>query len=129
MRGLIFVRPETVVSTQVSVATSDELVLYRRSRLWTGICLALAGLLVLPGCGLFQMGKDISKASWRQFRPKTRDYADPINDPNSADYHDEWETVGSEGRGEQSYEKESDGLTKWISSPKARSIERNLGVE
>lgn len=99
------------------------------SRTWPTLVLVFGVLCSASGCGLFQMGQDISKASWRQFRPKTRDYADPVNDPNSADYHDEWESVGSEGRGDQSFEKESDGLTKWISSPKARSIERNLGVE
>lgn len=99
------------------------------TRTWQTLALVACLLVTSPGCGLFQIGQDITKASWRQFRPKTNDYADPINDPNSAEYHDEWESVGSEGRGDQAYEKESDGLTKWISSPKARSIERNLGVE
>jgi hypothetical protein len=96
---------------------------------WNSVLTLCLVVVCLPGCGLFQMGQDVTKASWKQFRPKTRDYADPINDPNSKDYQDEWSTVGSEGRGDQSFDKESDALTKWISSPKARAIERNLGVE
>ena len=81
----------------------------------------------LAGCGIMQAGKQITQASFRQFSPKTSDYADPTND--GSDSADEWDFVGSEGRGDLPRDKESDGLTKWISSPKARSIERNLGVD
>lgn len=128
MRGSINVRPSSIELSPWPSSCSTWRALPVSAR---GLFLiaSLLGVIALPGCGLFQMGKDISQASWRQFRPKTRDYADPNNDPNSAEYHDEWGSVGSEGRGDQAYEKESDGLTKWVSSPKARSIERNLGIE
>lgn len=81
----------------------------------------------LTGCGIMQAGKDITRAGFRQFSPKTADYADPTEYGESEP--DEWEFVGTEGRNGMQREKESDGLTKWLSSPKARSIERNLGYD
>lgn len=44
-------------------------------------------------------------------------------------YRDDYDFVGEEGRGDRPREKESDGLSKWIESPQARSINRNLGIE
>lgn len=83
--------------------------------------------LSLTGCGIIQAGKDITRAGFRQFSPKTKDYADPTE--YGQEEPDEWEFVGTEARGGLAREKESDGLTQWLSSPKARSIERNLGYD
>ena len=48
---------------------------------------------------------------------------------NRGDYHDESDLVGREGRGDQSIERAPDGMGSWLYSPKARAIQRNLGVE
>lgn len=48
---------------------------------------------------------------------------------NPKDYTDEYDVVGKEGRGHQAMEHESDFLTRFISSPKARAINRNLGYD
>ena len=56
-------------------------------------------------------------------------------DPNSkwnvnrGEYHDEYDIAGKEGRYGGEMEKEPDGLGKWLYSPKARAIDRHLGVE
>jgi len=55
--------------------------------------------------------------------------AERTNAYNPKDYHDEFDVVGKEGRGHQEMEHESDAFTKWIQSPKARNIERNLGID
>jgi len=67
-------------------------------------CLLL--LATLTGCSLFQQYQD-----------------------DAARYRDDYDFVGDEGRGDRPREKESDGLSKWVESPQARSINRNLGIE
>jgi hypothetical protein len=96
-------------------------------RLSSAALVWIVAVLPMTGCGIIQAGKDITRAGFRQFTPKTSDYADATD--YGQEEPDEWEFVGSEGRGGMQREKESDGLTKWISSPKARSIERNLGYD
>ena len=54
---------------------------------------------------------------------------DPFNDANSDNVSDEFGFVGREGRGHRPRDKESDGLTKSLSSPESRAILRNLGVD
>ncbi|MDB5385715.1 MAG: hypothetical protein JWM11_1361 [Planctomycetaceae bacterium] len=44
-------------------------------------------------------------------------------------YHDEYKVAGDEGRADLPREKESDGLTPWMQSSKARAIEKNLGID
>jgi hypothetical protein len=48
---------------------------------------------------------------------------------NRGEYHDDADLVGREGRGDQAVEKAPDGMGSWLYSPKARAINRNLGVE
>jgi hypothetical protein len=48
---------------------------------------------------------------------------------NPRDYHDEFDGVGQEGRGHQAMEHESDWLSRFVESPKARAINRNLGYD
>jgi hypothetical protein len=58
-----------------------------------------------------------------------------LMDPNSrfnvnrGEHHDEYDLASKEGRGGDAIEKEPDGLGKWLYSPKARAIDRHLGVE
>jgi len=59
----------------------------------------------------------------KMFDPESR-----LN-PNRGEYHDEGDLVGKEGRGDQSIEPAPDKLGSWLYSPKARAINRNLGVE
>jgi hypothetical protein len=54
---------------------------------------------------------------------------EPQTDDGEKTVDDEWGFVGQQGRGNQPREKESDRLSKWIDSPKALQINRNLGVE
>ncbi len=83
--------------------------------------LILAGS--FSGCGLAQMGHDTA----RLFTPSTGDYGDgDVHDGKSVD---EWSVAGSEGRGDKPIDRESDGLTKYVSSDKARRIARNLGTD
>lgn len=91
------------------------------------ILLLLGSSLSCTGCALWDAGKDVTKAGADQFKFRDRDYRDDANlDDN---YNDEWGGVGKEGRGHEPMEHESDGLSKWWASPKARAIERNLGFD
>ena len=57
-----------------------------------------------------------------------------ILDPNSrfnvnrGEYHDENDMVGKVGRGDTAAEKEVDPMGRWLYSPEAQAINRNLGV-
>jgi hypothetical protein len=57
-----------------------------------------------------------------------------ILDPNSklnvnrGEYHDEYDAVAKEGRGNTTSEEEVDPLGRWMYSPEAQSINRHLGV-
>jgi hypothetical protein len=44
-------------------------------------------------------------------------------------YHDEYKVAGDEGRADLPREKETDGLSAWMESPKARAINKNLGID
>jgi hypothetical protein len=49
--------------------------------------------------------------------------------PNRGDYHDEFD-IQQEARGGEAMDHEDvDGIDKWILSPKARAINRNLGID
>lgn len=57
-------------------------------------------------------------------------------DPNSrmnvnrGAFNDDYSVVRKEGRsGEQMDHEDTDGMDKWLYSPKARAINRNLGVD
>ncbi|MFK7817376.1 MAG: hypothetical protein AB8G99_01550 [Planctomycetaceae bacterium] len=68
----------------------------------------------------------LSHRMFDSFRPNPHDYRDAGDDPGS-----EWDFVGTEGRAEQESEFEADDqwFKKYLMSPRARSIERNLGFE
>lgn len=59
-------------------------------------------------------------------RPNPNDYREASDDPGS-----EWDFVGDEGRADQTPVVERDDwwFKKYLMSPRAQSIERNLGFE
>ena len=98
---------------------------------WQRIIPHRAGILILgscclltSGCALGELGRSIFDSSARLFKPTSKDYADETDQKI-----DEWSQVGVEARGDQRRDHESDGLTNFMSSPKAQGIERNLGVD
>lgn len=70
-------------------------------------CLFVSGLL---GCSTFQQAYKYQEDAIKE-------------------YHDDWKIVGEEGRGELPREKETDKLTPWLQSPRARAIEKNMGFD
>jgi hypothetical protein len=95
-----------------------------RHVMFVSVC---CGCVLSAGCGLFSAGREMSKASVDQFAPRTHDYRDDVND--SDEFVDPHVAVGREARGHLPPDHESDGLSKYIASPKARAIERSLGVD
>ena len=85
-------------------------------------CILLA---LQSGCEMLKEGRLTATRAINSFRPNLRDYADNANDEN---YVDEW-SQAQEARGDRPVEKESDGLTNLTSSPKARAINRSLGID
>ncbi|MCA9041073.1 MAG: hypothetical protein KDA65_12045 [Planctomycetaceae bacterium] len=84
----------------------------------------LSTTLLFSGCQTIQT--DANKAMMetkRQLRIKPSDYND-----GTEDLDEDWSFVGEQGRGDMPKEKESDGLTNFLESEKARSINRNLGI-
>lgn len=79
------------------------------------------------GCAMLEEGRDAIKTTFDAVRPKTGGYRDDNND--GAQHNDSWKFVGDESRAGDVREKETDGLTKFVQSPKARDIERNLGID
>ncbi len=90
------------------------------------ILLALLTLLLFSqtGCSIIDATHDMAKFSWNAMKPRPTDYKDPFSDDGS-----EWEFVGEDGRGDRAKEYDVDRWwKKWVSSPKANSIERNVGI-
>ena len=89
-------------------------------------CLLFCGVIVsASSCALMEPVQEIQRETVRMFRPKTSDYRD-----STQDEIDEWESVGREARGDQPFEHDPDPWWQnYIMSPKARSIERNLGID
>ena len=89
-------------------------------------CVALCALCAAQmGCAIAQQGTDMANSTLKAVRPNARGYSDD----NNEDYVDTWAEAGQEGRGDRPLEKESDGLTPYIESPKARAINRSLGID
>ncbi|RMG37357.1 MAG: hypothetical protein D6725_08995 [Planctomycetota bacterium] len=87
--------------------------------------LVAGSLTAASGCALVEPGKEFFRQSWRIFRPKTSDYRDTTQE----EVEDGWSFVGKEARGNQPIEHENDPFKRYLMSPKARSIERNLGID
>lgn len=90
--------------------------------------LSVCGLsLWLSGCVVADVGRDLTKGTVDTFSPTGRGYRDDAN--SDGDYVDNFSYVGREGRGDTPMEHQSDRLTNFWTSPKARAIERNVGID
>lgn len=88
-------------------------------------CFPIVFLFALPGCMLVETTQEAWRQSARQFRFRDSDYRD-----TSEEVNDEWDFVGDEARQIHGVEKDPDQWYKrWFMSEKARSIERNLGID
>lgn len=68
---------------------------------------------------------DLQYETMRAFKPKPFD-----SDWSGEDEVDQWSYVGEEARGDRVREHDVDPWwQKWVMSSKARSIERNLGID
>ena len=89
---------------------------------WLTVIVALS--VCLPGCGLMQTSKSVARESMKPLKLRPNDRRDTTNDTE-----DEWSSVGRTANTVRVVEKDSDPLRKYLLSPKARSIERNFGIE
>ncbi|NOX54753.1 MAG: hypothetical protein GXP27_10000 [Planctomycetes bacterium] len=94
----------------------------RRFCLWILAAAALSA--VGGGCALVQPAQTFARSSWRAFRPKPNDYRDVTEESE-----DQWAFVGEEARGARPVDHDPDPFKRFLMSEKARSIERNLGVD
>lgn len=90
-------------------------------RVWVIVTALLTNL---AGCGLMQSAQTMTRESMSMMKPKPHDYRDSTDESR-----DEWTEFGESARAMRPAEKDNDPLRNWLSTPKARSIERNLGVE
>lgn len=81
--------------------------------------------LVLSGCSVVESPRVAMRRMTRSFTPRPTDLGDGAEEDTG-----QWDFVGNEGRA--GYEREQDPdpwFGKYFVSEKARSIERNLGVD
>ena len=89
------------------------------------ICGILMLGLCLPGCGLMGSAKSVTQDSVKSVKVRPGGYRDMTNE-----VEDEWTSVGRTASTMRGVEKEDDQwLRNLMFSPKAISIERNLGIE
>lgn len=92
---------------------------------WALVC--IAGLSLLHGCRAMQTMRGMAQQTFQAFRPTSAHYDDP-----TASSGDPWvQQAGVEARGDRPKETANDplGLRNIFMSEKARSIERNMGIE
>ena len=90
------------------------------------IAILLVSTLVLSsGCVLMESAQEMSRQTLRVFKFRPSDYRDLAEEEDN-----EWDFVGQEGRGNLTRERDPDQWwKKWFMSEKARSIERNVGID
>ena len=87
--------------------------------------LFLCGLFLQTGCTVLEPMNEMTRHTLRRFRLKPTDYRDPTQEKD-----DNWEFVGQLARGDRPREKDPDSWWgKYVMSEKARSIERNFGID
>lgn len=89
---------------------------------WLAVVIALS--VCLPGCGLMKSAQQVTAESMKVFKPRPTDYRD-----TTGDIDDEWTSVGRTASTVRGVESDRDPIRKLIHSPKALSIERNLGIQ
>ena len=75
------------------------------------------------GCALVDPVQTFSRSVWTSFKPRGSDYTSPGDVVDT-----QWEAVGVEARGDRPLEPENDPFRNVLVSPRAQSIERNLGI-
>lgn len=77
------------------------------------------------GCAMVESSRVAMKESMKSVTFSPNGYRD-----STAEEEDEWDIVGKEGRGHMAPENDPDPWwQKYVMSAKARSIERNLGIQ
>lgn len=71
-----------------------------------------------------QTAREVTRESMKPMKMRPNDYRDTTKDAE-----DEWTSVGRTASTVRGTEKDNDPIRKMIASPKALSIERNLGIE
>ena len=95
--------------------------IFRAQRWWLpAVC-----VLFLSGCQLMDAGRKMTSYTKNTFSPSHNDYRD-----TSQDADDDWGFVGQEARGDRPRERDPDPWwQQFVMSPRARSIEKNLGID
>ncbi len=88
------------------------------------LCVLLAVAVCLPGCGLMQSARMMTRESMKSMKMRPNGYRD-----TTEEVEDEWTSVGRTANTVRGIEKDDDPLRKIMLSSKAMSIERNLGIE
>ncbi len=88
------------------------------------LSVAIAVVVSIPGCGMMQAAKDVTRESMKTVKLRPNDYRDTTKESE-----DEWTDVGRTASTVRPVQKDDDLLRKLMMSPKAMSIERNLGIE
>lgn len=101
----------------------ESYMLYRNAirsfALWLGLISILCG----SGCAAIPGSQEFVKRS--AIKPSTGDYDDGTDESDA-----EWiKNAGVEARGDRPLEHDNDPFRNLLMSPKARSIERNLGFD
>ena len=87
--------------------------------------LALCGLWLQTGCSVLESVNETTRQSLRLMRPNPNGYRDLTDEED-----DSWEFVGQLARGDRPREQDPDPWWgKFVMSEKARSIERNFGID
>lgn len=73
---------------------------------------------------MMQAAKDVTRESMKTVKLRPNDYRDTTKESE-----DEWTDVGRTASTVRPVQKDDDLLRKLMMSPKAMSIERNLGIE
>ena len=90
----------------------------------TGWLYGLIVVLCVPGCGVMQSARNVSRESMKSVKVSPNGYRD-----TTQEVEDEWTSVGRTASTVRGVEKDDDPLRKLMLSPKAISIERNLGIQ
>jgi hypothetical protein len=75
------------------------------------------------GCALMEPVQTFSRGIGKTLKPRGTDYSSPGDDVDS-----QWDFVGVEARGDRPIEIDNDPFRNGLMSPRARAIERNLGI-
>lgn len=95
------------------------------TRAWAGLAIIAILITSNAGCALVRPVQEISQETMRSMKPNPHGgYRDTTEEPD-----DEWSFTGTGSRNLRPMEHEEDPLKSHIMSPKARSIERSLGID